>query len=77
MNVLGKLFPFHGVGWYKLRGMFIDLLMARPDVQHVIRVAGLLCYPSSLKETGLDPNDFKKLRPVSNLPFISKSLEKV
>ena len=30
-----------------------------------------------LKKTGLDQNDFKNFRPVSNLPFISKILEKV
>ena len=30
-----------------------------------------------LKKPGLDPNDLKNFRPVSNLPFISKILEKV
>ena len=30
-----------------------------------------------LKKTGLDQNDLKNFRPVSNLPFISKILEKV
>jgi len=30
-----------------------------------------------LKKTGLDPNELKNFRPVSNLPFISKILEKV
>ena len=30
-----------------------------------------------LKKTGLNQNDFKNFRPVSNLPFISKILEKV
>ena len=30
-----------------------------------------------LKKSGLDPNDLKNFRPVSNLPFISKILEKV
>ena len=30
-----------------------------------------------LKKTGLDENDFKNFRPVSNLPFLSKILEKV
>ena len=30
-----------------------------------------------LKKHGLDPNDLKNFRPVSNLPFISKILEKV
>ena len=29
-----------------------------------------------LKKPGLDPNDLKNFRPVSNLPFISKILEK-
>ena len=51
MNIHGKLFTLHGVGWYKLCGMFRDLLMARRDVQRVVRVAGLLCYPASVKET--------------------------
>ena len=31
----------------------------------------------TLKKPGLDPNDLKNFRPVSNLPFISKILEKV
>ena len=30
-----------------------------------------------LKKPGLDANDFKKIRPVSNLPFVSKILERV
>ena len=30
-----------------------------------------------LKKPGLDPNNLKNFRPVSNLPFISKILEKV
>ena len=30
-----------------------------------------------LKKPGLDPNDLKNFQPVSNLPFISKILEKV
>ena len=30
-----------------------------------------------LKKPGPDPNDLKNVRPVSNLPFISKILEKV
>ena len=30
-----------------------------------------------LKKHGLDPNDLKNFRPVSNLPFVSKILEKV
>ena len=30
-----------------------------------------------LKKAGLDPNQMKNYRPVSNLPFISKILEKV
>ena len=30
-----------------------------------------------LKKPGLDPNDLKNFRPVSNMPFISKILEKV
>ena len=30
-----------------------------------------------LKKPGLDSNDMKNFRPVSNLPFISKILEKV
>ncbi|KAK7895247.1 hypothetical protein WMY93_020572 [Mugilogobius chulae] len=29
-----------------------------------------------LKKPGLDPNDFNNLRPISNLPFVSKILEK-
>ena len=30
-----------------------------------------------LKKPGLDQNDMKNFRPVSNLPFVSKILEKV
>ena len=30
-----------------------------------------------LKKPGSDPNDFNNLRPISNLPFISKILEKI
>ena len=30
-----------------------------------------------LKQNNLDPNDLKNYRPVSNLPFISKLLEKI
>lgn len=30
-----------------------------------------------LKKPGADPNNFDNLRPISNLPFISKILEKV
>jgi hypothetical protein len=30
-----------------------------------------------LKKAGLDPNDFRNYRPVSNLPFLSKILEKL
>ena len=30
-----------------------------------------------LKKPGLDTNDLKHFRPVSNLPFISKVLEKI
>ena len=30
-----------------------------------------------LKKTGLDSDILKKFRPVSNLPFISKAIEKV
>ena len=43
VNVLVKLFPLHGVGWYKLCGMFSDLLLARRDMQRVVRDAGLCC----------------------------------
>ena len=46
VNVLVKLFPLHGVGWYKLCGMFSDLLLARREVQRVLRVTGLLCCPA-------------------------------
>uniref|UniRef100_A0A669BMF3 Reverse transcriptase domain-containing protein n=1 Tax=Oreochromis niloticus TaxID=8128 RepID=A0A669BMF3_ORENI len=30
-----------------------------------------------LKKTGLDPNNFENFRPISNLPFLSKILEKI
>ena len=53
MNVLVKLFPLHGVGWYKLRGMFSDLLLARRDMKRVVRAAGLLCYPALVFNAGL------------------------
>lgn len=33
--------------------------------------------PSSLKKTGLDCSDLNNYRPISNLPFISKILERV
>jgi hypothetical protein len=33
--------------------------------------------PLLKKKTNLDPNTFKNYRPVSNLPFVSKVLEKV
>ena len=46
VKVLVKLFPLHGVGWYKLCGMFSELLQARRDMQRVVRVPGLLCYPA-------------------------------
>ena len=46
VKVLVKLFPLHGVGWYKLCGMFSELLLARRDMQRVVRVPGLLCYPA-------------------------------
>ena len=30
-----------------------------------------------LKKEGLDPSDSKSIRPVSNLPYVSKLLERV
>ena len=30
-----------------------------------------------LKKPSLDPENFKKFRPISNLPFLAKTLEKV
>uniref|UniRef100_A0A3P9HUM9 Reverse transcriptase domain-containing protein n=1 Tax=Oryzias latipes TaxID=8090 RepID=A0A3P9HUM9_ORYLA len=42
-------------------------------VPHSLKVASIT---PVLKKPGLDPNNFNNLRPISNLPFISKILEK-
>ena len=35
------------------------------------------CHLSSSQKTSLDPNELKNFRPISNLPFISKIIEKL
>jgi hypothetical protein len=42
-----------------------------------IRIQKSVSKTSAKKETNLDPNNFKNYRPVSNLPLVSKVLEKV
>ena len=61
-------------------------ILSQCDVSSKIVPASLSAVPASLKEAwvtpilkkpSLDPENFKNFRPISNLPFLAKTLEKV
>ena len=64
---------------------YLDLLL--PTITHIMNVSlSSGCFPHDfktavvkplLKKSDLDPNNLKNYRPISNLPFLSKLLERL
>ena len=79
----------YDVGWYPVPIWIIKKFPGTmaPIIADIINISiALSAVPASLKEAwvtpilkkpSIDPENFKKFKPMSNLPFLAKTLEKV